>query len=98
MADRPLSLVRDTGNPELDKALGKLERYDFTTITKSCVDRYGWETGRAENAEIEAKQFFALAFLDSGHYHIPSPDVDEYWHRMILHTVWYNKFGTYTAD
>ena len=42
--------------------------------------------------ETETKRFFSFAFLDPGYYHIPEPDVDEYWHRMILHTQWYSKF------
>ena len=87
-----LGLIRPTGNPKLDEVLRKLEAYDFSPVTKSCIDRYGWSAEKAQQTEIETKRFFSLAFLDPGHYHIPESDVDEYWHRMILHTQWYQQF------
>lgn len=92
MAAQALGLSRATGNKKLDAALKKLQKYDFSPITKSCVERYGWDQKKGEEMELETKRFFSLAFLDPGHYHIPAPDVDEYWHRMILHTQWYHKF------
>ncbi|MBL8298081.1 MAG: hypothetical protein JNN30_06975 [Rhodanobacteraceae bacterium] len=87
-----LGIARSTGNKRLDAALGKLEKYDFSAITESCASRYEWKAAKAVDMEIETKRFFSLAFLDPGHYHIPEPDVDEYRHRMILHTQWYHKF------
>jgi len=87
-----LGIARSTGNKKLDAALKKLEKYDFSAITQSCASRYGWKAAKAADMEIETKRFFSLAFLDPGYYHIPEPDVDEYWHRMILHTQWYHKF------
>ncbi len=87
-----LGLARTTGNKKLDAALKKLEKYDFLAVTRSCANRYGWKAAKASETEIETKRFFSLAFLDQGYYHIPEPDVDEYWHRMILHTQWYHKF------
>lgn len=92
MTSRPLGIIRETGNKKLDSKLLDLENYDFSRITKSCIDRYKWSISKAEKFELEAKRFFSLAFLDSGFYHIPEPDVDEYWHRMILHTQWYSRF------
>jgi len=92
VANRPLGLIRATGNKKLDTRLRKLERYNFSPITKSCVDRYSWTKSKANKWETETKRFFSFAFLDPGYYHIPSPDVDEFWHRMILHTQWYEKF------
>lgn len=87
-----LGLSRSTGNKKLDAALKKLAKYDFSSITESCADRYGWKVKKAEETELETKRFFSFAFLDPGFYHIPEADVDEYWHRMILHTQWYQKF------
>jgi hypothetical protein len=93
MANRkPLNILLDLGNERLEAKLLELERYDFSAITRSCIDRYEWTESRAKNAEYEAKRFFSLAFLDPGHYHIPEADVDEYWHRMILSTRWYMDF------
>ncbi|MDN8617193.1 glycine-rich domain-containing protein [Variovorax ginsengisoli] len=87
-----LGLARTTGNKKLNAVLRKLENYDFEPITRSCSARYGWAPKKARKVELEAKRFFSFAFLDPGHYHIPEEDVDEYWHRMILHTQWYQKF------
>lgn len=92
MGAMALGRVRNTGNKKLDRVLKKLEGYDFSPVTSSCVQRYGWSRKKGVETEIEVKRFFSLAFLDPGHYHIPAPDVDEYWHRMILHTKWYMEF------
>jgi hypothetical protein len=92
MSIENLGLKRPTENPKLDAWLLRLTNYDFQPITKSCIDRYGWKQEKAKTTEMETKRFFSFAFLDPGHYHIPEPDVDEYWHRMILHTQWYQKF------
>lgn len=92
MKEQVLGLNRATKNKKLDAVLDKLEKYDFSSITKSCIDRYNWDSKYGEEMETETKRFFSLAFLDPGYYHIPAPDVDEYWHRMILHTQWYQRF------
>lgn len=88
----PIGLKVNPGNSKLLGVFEKLENYDFSTITKSCIEKYGWDSAYASKIETWTKQFFALAFLDKGYYHIPEKDVDEYWHRMILHTLWYHEF------
>jgi len=88
----PLGLIRDPENDKLVDLLRRLADYDFSAITQSCVQKYGWEASYAQKVEAEAKRFLALSVLDPGWYHIPEADTDEYWHRMILHTVWYAKF------
>lgn len=96
----PLGLKKDPRNPALIEKLLELETYDFREINQSVQTKYNWTQEKTEHYEREAKKFFALAFLDAGAYHIPEADVDEYWHRMILHTKFYNEFcqkifGTY---
>lgn len=88
----PIGLKVNPNNEKLLKVLIKLENYDFSSITKSCIEKYNWDETYANKIESWTKQFFSLAFLDNGYYHIPEKDVDEYWHRMILHTVWYHTF------
>ncbi len=90
--DLPLGLKVNPRNPRLVKKLQQLEAYDFDMVTKSCHARYGWTKPKARLAERATKRFFSLAFLDPGSYHIPEVDVDEFWHRMILHTLWYARF------
>ena len=87
----PLGLRHDTGNPILNAHLAKLENYDFELVTRSCAQKYGWSHEKASAVAYQVKQFFALSLLDPGAYHIPEEDVDEYWHRMILHTRWYQQ-------
>lgn len=92
MATLPLGLKQKTGNDVLERWLAALEAYDFGTITASCVEKYKWPAAKAKKIERETKQFLSLALLDPGYYHIPQEDVDEYWHRMILHSQWYHEF------
>jgi hypothetical protein len=93
-----------TGNlplqQELIRGLTMLENYEFSPKTADVQNKLGWSSHHAAEIEVQAKQFFSLAYLDPGYYHIPEVDVDDYWHRMILHTVWYIKlcddvFGSY---
>lgn len=88
----PLGLVKNPDNPRCSNSLRKLELYDFSLITNSCIEKYGWSEQEAKEIELETKQFLALPFLDPHFYHIPEEKVDDYWHRMILHTQWYHKF------
>jgi hypothetical protein len=88
----PFGLIVDPKNDELLARLRVLENYDCEHITRSVQSKYGWDPDRAKKVEIDTKKFFALGFLDQGHYHIPEDDVDEYWHRMILHTRFYIDF------
>jgi hypothetical protein len=72
----------------------------MSDIKRDTMRKLGWSQDKADLVENRAKKFFSLAFLDHDHYHIPDVDVDELWHRMILHTQWYCKFcddifGTY---
>lgn|SRR5574337_361112 len=92
MSALPLGLIHDPQNPLLLQRLAELEAYDFSHITRSVQDKYGWDPDKSRSVEIETKKFFSLAFLDQGYYHIPEPDIDEYWHRMILHTQFYIAF------
>jgi hypothetical protein len=88
----PFALAVNPGNDQLLQKLRELENYDVGHINRSVMTKYGWSADKAKELEIETKKFFALAFLDQGHYHIPEPDVDEYWHRMILHSRFYVDF------
>ncbi|QWT14556.1 hypothetical protein [Sphingobium xenophagum] len=88
----PLELKVDPLSAEVAKRLDSLSQYDFSAITDDVTRKYGWKSAKSISVEKQVKQFFALAFLDPGYYHIPEEDVDEYWHRMILHTVWYSDF------
>ncbi|MBV1911861.1 MAG: hypothetical protein KUG78_21385 [Kangiellaceae bacterium] len=88
----PLNLIKDTDNPRCNNALRRLELYDFSLIRNSCIEKYGWSQNEAKDVELETKQFLALPFLDPHFYHIPEEKVDDFWHRMILHTQWYSHF------
>jgi hypothetical protein len=88
----PLQLKVDPKSKPLKTRLSKLEAYDFADITADVQRYYGWSAKKAADIEVRAKQFLCLAFLDPGHYHIPEQDIDDYWHRMILHSKWYEKF------
>lgn len=88
----PFGLIVNPQNDGLLAKLRELEIYDFEHITRSVQSKYGWDSDKAKAVEVETKKYFALAFLDQGHYHIPQEDVDEYWHRMILHTRFYIDF------
>lgn len=90
--DLPLELVRNPGNKRTISWLHKMENYDFSDITSDVKKKFDWSQEKASETENQVKQFMALAVLDPGYYHIPEIDVDEYWHRMILHTQWYAKF------
>ena len=88
----PLKLIKNPDNPRCSNALRRLSLYDFSLITESCIDKFGWTVEEAEAIELQTKQFLALPFLDPHFFHIPEEKVDEYWHRMILHTQWYHAF------
>ena len=92
MDSLPLGLLKDPGNPQLVEQLKELQDYDFSEVTRQCVEKYGWSKEHAKEIEQQAKQFLSLAYLDQDQYHIPEADVDEYWHRMILNTSWYERF------
>lgn len=93
MEPLPLGLLTDPGNKELVEQLSALERYDFAEVTRQCIEKYGWSEDHAKSIETQTKQFLSLAFLDQDQYHIPESDIDEYWHRMILNTAWYEIFS-----
>lgn len=88
----PLGLIRDPENPALTVHLRKLEEWDFAQFSQSIAQRPGWSTKRVAAAEKAIKWFLALAFLDPGHFHVPPPDADQFWHLMILQTPWYRRF------
>lgn len=88
----PLGLRVDPRNPELLERLQRLDAYDFGPITKDVQEKYGWTAEKAAAVEYDTRQFLSLTYLDQGWYHIPEIDIDEYWHRMILHTQWYSNF------
>jgi len=88
----PLGLVRESGNAKLNRHLMVLERYEFTQFPRTDAQLERWSHTRRATVETALKQFFALAFLDPGHFHTPSLDVDRVWHSMILQTPWYCKF------
>lgn len=88
----PLGLMVDPRNDDLVRRLAFLEKYDFSVITKDVSDKYGWSEEKAKEVELQFKRFMSLAWLDRSEYHIPEIDVDEYWHRAILHTQWYGRF------
>lgn len=88
----PMDLRVDPVNTRVLDKLRLIDSYDFSAITSDVQRKFDWPPQHASGIERQAKQFFCLAFLDPGRYHIPEVDVDEYWHRMILHTQWYIKF------
>ncbi|MGA9867002.1 MAG: hypothetical protein WBQ75_11255 [Acetobacteraceae bacterium] len=88
----PLDLKVDPINAGVLAKLRLLDGYDFLAITADAERKLGWSSTHSAEIEKQVKQFLSLAFLDPGFYHIPELDVDEYWHRMILHTQWYAKF------
>ena len=92
MSDLPLELKVDPKNEKLILKLSQLDKYDFSAINSDMQKKYSWPIEKSKYIEPRVKKFFALSFLNADNYHIPDIDVDEYWHRMILHTVWYHKF------
>lgn len=88
----PLGLALDPENADLMQQLHRLEEYDFSEVTVLCQRKYGWSEEKAKELERITKQFLALAFIDWGHPHLPTEDIDQYWHRMILQTRWYATF------
>lgn len=70
----------------------KLAAFDFERINQDVRRKYGWSPTQCVSLELRVKQLMALSFLDAGGIHAPDADVDEYWHRMILHTKWYKFF------
>jgi len=88
----PLDLKVDPQNNNLISKLSQLESYDFGFIKTDVMKKLNWPQEKADYVERRVKMFFSLAFLDQGNYHIPEVDVDEFWHRMILHTMWYVQF------
>ncbi|MBD8084656.1 hypothetical protein [Chryseobacterium caseinilyticum] len=71
----PIGLKVNPQNIKLINVLKRLEDYDFSSITQSCMQKYSWEKDYAIKIEVWTKQFFSLAFLDNGYYHIPENDV-----------------------
>lgn len=92
MADAPLGIIVDPRNPALLEKLYELEKYDFSSITSDAREKLGWDEPTAAAVELQFKRFLSLNWLDPGRYHIPEINVDEYWHRAILHTKWYAEF------
>ncbi|MGE3335518.1 MAG: hypothetical protein AB7I36_17885 [Rhodospirillaceae bacterium] len=92
MPKLPLGLKVDPQSKILLMRLAKIEDYDFSGISADIKRKLRWTPRKIAKTELEVRRFFSLAMLDPGYYHIPEVDVDDYWHRMILHTVWYTKF------
>lgn len=93
----PLGLSRAPGG----EALARIERlaaYDFQIINDDLQWKYGWTSAKCRALELRTKQFMALSFLEDSAAHGPSAGVDEYWHRMILHTQWYGAFCSEVFD
>jgi hypothetical protein len=78
-----------------EEALAGIQRladYDLSNIRRDVGVKLGWSPRKCALVEREVKQFMALFFLDKGRAHSPTAEVDEFWHRMILHTRWYAGF------
>lgn len=88
----PLGLKVDPKSTAVIRILQEIEDFDFSAITSDVQKKYKWSKSKAKKVELAIKRFFSLAFLDPGNYHIPEADADEYWHRLILHTQFYNDF------
>jgi hypothetical protein len=88
----PLGLARDPLNSVLVKQLELLENYNFWEVDTVIMRKYRWREERIKSVGYETRQYLALSLLDHECSHIPTDDVDEYWHRMILQTRFYKKF------
>lgn len=88
----PLGLLINPKNDMLVERLDVLEQYDFTGIDIIVSRKLLWKQEEIDRVRLEAKKFLSLALLDHEVGHVPKSDVDEYWHRMILQTRWYEKF------
>lgn len=85
---RPLGLARPI-LPRLEEKLRLLEQYDFSMIEKALGDRLGWTEDYCGIVAWRTKQYLALSLLEKHGTYIPSKDVDECWHELVLRTKWY---------
>ena len=92
MNQLPLGLARDPQNPALVAKLNELQDYDFTPVREALQSREEWSEEKIQDAEVGAKRFFALRFLDPDNEHVPCPGADEVWHYMVVDTRWYRQF------
>ena len=92
MNELPLGMVRDPKNPALVSKLRQLDEYDATAIRDIAKSREGWSDENARKAELGAKRFLGLRYLDPDYQHAPYPEADAFWHHMVLNTPWYREF------
>ncbi len=78
-----------------------VQELDLRRITRKVQNKLGWDTARADQAEMQYRQYLALIILyPDRQIAPPSQDADEIWHGHVLDTQAYqqdcdNLFGDF---
>lgn len=78
---------------QLRERLSFIDNFDYSPIRMRLHDKLSWTIKQIAEVEFETKKFFALTALTHGEYDFSiSPECDEFWHALILHTNLYREF------
>ena len=83
------NLVKET--PELESALERVSKIDFTSLKRKLGEEKGWSFEYQSEVESLYRRFLALNILYPDHKICPTGPIDEFWHAHILDTRAYEK-------
>jgi len=73
-------------DPRLQEALAKVEKLDFSMLTRKLVEEQGWTSEYCNEVEDLYRKFLALNVRYPEKKICPSGPIDEFWHAHILDT------------
>ncbi len=77
---------RLTPDPELQGALAKVEKLDFSMLSRALIEEQGWTREFCGEVEGLYRKFLALNIRYPGKKICPSGPIDAFWHAHILDT------------
>jgi len=81
-------------NPMLKEALDKINSIDLTMVKMKLMDEeegQGWTKDYCDHVEGLYRRYLCLLYLDFDAPHVPTIDIDLFWHQHILDTRAYAK-------
>lgn len=76
-------------NYMLKEALGKINSIDLTMVKMKLMDEeegQGWEREYCDHIECLYRRYLCMLYLDFEAPHVPTIDIDLFWHQHILDT------------